>query len=92
MVVRRWLPAVIAVLLAGGGLLGWRLAAASSRTGDGLIPLSGRIEADDSAIAPKTSGRIIEILVREGDTVQAGDTIARLDDQQLRARVERRRR
>jgi HlyD family secretion protein len=53
-----------------------------------VIPLSGRIEADDSAIAPKTSGRIVEILVREGDTVQAGDTIARLDDQQVRARVE----
>jgi HlyD family secretion protein len=82
------LPAVIAVLLAGGGLLGWRLAAASTRTGDGVIPLSGRIEADDSAIAPKASGRIVEIRVREGDTVQAGDTIARLDDQQVRARVE----
>jgi HlyD family secretion protein len=53
-----------------------------------VIALSGRIEADDSAIAAKTSGRIVEILVREGDTVQAGDIIARLDDQQVRARVE----
>jgi HlyD family secretion protein len=87
-IIRRWVAAVVAVLLAAGGVLGWRLAAASSRTGDGVIPLSGRIEADDSAIAPKTGGRIIEILVREGDAVQAGDTIARLDDQQVRARVE----
>ena len=85
---KKWLLAAIAVLLVGGGLLGWRLTAASARRGDSVIPLSGRIEADDSAIAPKTSGRIVEIRVREGDTVQAGETIARLDDQQLRARAE----
>ena len=48
--------------------------------------MSGRIEGDDSAVAPKTTGRILEIRVREGDTVKAGDTIAVLDDAQLRAR------
>jgi HlyD family secretion protein len=48
--------------------------------------LSGRIEGDDSAVAPKTTGRVLEIRVREGDTVKAGDTIAILDDEQLTAR------
>jgi HlyD family secretion protein len=50
--------------------------------------LSGRIEGDDSAAAPKTAGRIIEIRFREGDSVKAGDTIATLDDEQIRAREE----
>lgn len=53
---------------------------------EGVVALSGRIEGDDSALAPKAGGRILEIRVREGDTVKAGDTIAVLDDQQLRAR------
>jgi HlyD family secretion protein len=51
-----------------------------------IIPVSGRIEGDDSAVASKTTGRILEVRVREGDSVNAGDTIAILDDAQIRAR------
>jgi HlyD family secretion protein len=50
--------------------------------------VSGRIEGDDSAVAPKTAGRLLEIRVREGDKVKAGDIIAVLDDDQIRAREE----
>jgi HlyD family secretion protein len=50
--------------------------------------LSGRIEGDDSAIASKTSGRILEVRAREGDSVNAGEVLAVLDDQQIRAREE----
>jgi HlyD family secretion protein len=53
-----------------------------------IVALSGRIEGDDSAVAPKTSGKILEITVREGDSVTAGQVIARLDDAQVRAREE----
>src|SRR5262249_45741438 len=52
----------------------------------GVIGVSGRIEGDDSAVSPKTSGRVQEITVREGDRVVAGDLIAILDDAQVRAR------
>ena len=38
-------------------------------------------------ISPKEAGRIIELLVREGDRVQSGQTIARMDDEQLQAQV-----
>jgi len=34
-----------------------------------IVIVSGRIEGDDSAIAPKTTGRILEIRFREGDVV-----------------------
>lgn len=52
----------------------------------GIIAVSGRIESDDAAVAAKTAGRLREIKVREGDTVTAGQVIAVLDDDQVRAR------
>ena len=53
-----------------------------------MVALSGRIEGDDSAVAPKTTGRILEIRFREGDSVKAGETIAVLDDEQVFARAD----
>ncbi|MCC6590084.1 MAG: HlyD family efflux transporter periplasmic adaptor subunit [Bryobacterales bacterium] len=44
--------------------------------------VSGRIEGDEIDLAFKLSGRIGEILVREGDTVKAGQVIARLTGDQ----------
>jgi HlyD family secretion protein len=64
----------------------WRGYFANPRIPDSIVTVSGRIEGDDSAVSPKTAGRIIEIRVREGDTVKAGETIATLDDAQVRAR------
>ena len=55
---------------------------------DSIVFVSGRIEGDDSAIAPKVAGRIVEIFYREGDSVRAGDVIAVLDDAQVRAQVD----
>lgn len=51
-----------------------------------VITLSGRIEGDDATVAAKTSGRISDITVREGDAVKAGQIIAILDDEQIKAR------
>lgn len=56
------------------------------RAPEGIIELSGRIEGDQAKLAPRVSGRILEIKVREGDTVNASDPIAILDDDQVRAR------
>lgn len=69
-------------------LLIWKVFFASPALPASMIGLSGRIEGDDSAVAPKTSGKILEVTVREGDTVTAGQVIARLDDAQVRAREE----
>jgi len=64
----------------------WRLVLAPSAVPPGVIAVSGRIEGDDAAIAAKTTGRIREIVVREGDRVERGQVIAVLDDDQIRAR------
>ena len=74
---------LIAVVL---GIGVWRFVLAAPKAPENVVVLSGRIEGDDSAISSKTSGRIMEVRFREGDTVKAGDTIATLDDEQLRDR------
>jgi membrane fusion protein YbhG len=74
---------LVAVLLA---FFLWREFFAAPSVPDSIVALSGRIEGDDSAVAPKTAGRILEIRVREGDTLKAGEVIAILDDEQVRAR------
>src|SRR5215470_16624079 len=75
------------LVLAGLAAFGvWKMFFAGAGTPAGVIGVSGRIEGDDSAVGAKTSGRIREITVREGDHVQAGQVIATLDDQQIRAR------
>lgn len=55
---------------------------------DGLIQANGRIEGDHVTVASKFSGRVQELLAREGDRVTAGQRLVRLDDAQTRARVE----
>ena len=74
------------VVLIASAIFIWKVFFAASGVPDGVVAVSGRIEGDDSAVAPKTTGRILEVRVREGDTVNAGDTIAVLDDAQVRAR------
>ena len=64
----------------------WKVFFATPKLPGSIVALSGRIEGDDSAIAPKTSGKILDITVREGDTVTAGQVIAHLDDAQVRAK------
>src|SRR5208283_3527213 len=82
---RRVVPFLILGLVALALIL-WRTVFSHPAPPSNVVSLSGRIEADDSAVACKTSGRIREITVREGDTVKAGEVIARLDDEQIRAR------
>jgi HlyD family secretion protein len=56
------------------------LAAAGCRAkDDGSVHLNGRLEAPVVDLAPKVAGRVVEVKVREGDRVKAGDLIARLD-------------
>jgi HlyD family secretion protein len=83
---RRLVVLAVLVVVAFGGFALWRFVLAPPGLPPGVIAVSGRIEGDDSAVATKTSGRIREITVREGDHLEAGQVIAALDDEQIRAR------
>ncbi len=69
------------------------LAAACRKGGDpGIVLLNGRLEAPEVDLAPKVAGRVVEVKVREGDRVKAGDLVARLDLGETALAVERDRR
>jgi len=54
---------------------------------EGFAASNGRLEATDYYISSKRAGRIADVLVNEGDTVEAGQTVARMDTQELEAAV-----
>jgi len=83
---RRAVALIIIAGIAGGAI--WFFFLRSAKKDPNLIKLSGRIEGDDAAVAAKVSGRLKEITVREGDQVKAGQVIALIDDDQVRAREE----
>lgn len=54
---------------------------------DGLASGNGRLEATEIDVATKIAGRIKEILVREGDFVTAGQVVAMMDTEVLKAQL-----
>lgn len=52
------------------------------------LTLSGNIEAHESLVGFKVQGRIVELPVEEGQWVEQGALLARLDDRDLRQQVQ----
>ena len=76
---RVWIIALFLLAVAGGSAYAYfRLQPKPQATQ--LVYGSGRIEADEVRIAPQVSGRLLENIPREGDTVANGQLIARIDD------------
>jgi HlyD family secretion protein len=85
---RKWLALLAAIAIAlAVAVSGWLLMRHPAAT-DGLLQINGRIEGDRVTLAPKLAGRVIELAVREGDTVSAGQLLVRLDDRAMRARLD----
>lgn len=80
---RRVIVALVLVIAAAVVFVLLRRRAAA----DGEWVASGTVEATESDLGFPMPGQVVELRVREGDDVQAGDTIARLDDAEPRARV-----
>jgi HlyD family secretion protein len=83
------LIALVVLSIAGGSI--WYFLIRTPAEPGNLIKLSGRIEGDDTTVSTKVAGRIRELQVREGDQVKAGQVIAVIDDEQVRAREEQER-
>jgi HlyD family secretion protein len=78
---QRLIPIVLVIVgLASLGV--WWLTRSNGR-GDDSIIVSGNVELTEVKISFKTPGRLVELLVDEGDAVKKGMTIARLDQEQL---------
>ena len=50
--------------------------------------IQGQVEVSEYRVSSKVPGRILEIRVKEGDYVHAGDTLAILDAPEVRAKMQ----
>ncbi len=58
-----------------------------SQAPDGFSVSNGRIEAVEVDVATKLPGRLLAVLAEEGDTVEAGEVLARMDPAVLDAQL-----
>jgi multidrug efflux pump subunit AcrA (membrane-fusion protein) len=72
--------------VAGG--LAWRHYVQADRLPDWVVRSNGRIEMTRTDIAVKYPGRLVSLLVHEGDVVQAGQVIAQQDDADALAQLD----
>lgn len=84
---RNWVLAIAAILIVSG--MGYTFLSNNSGPDipEGIAFGNGRIEAVQVDISTKIPGRVSEIRVKEGDLVQAGQTVATIDATQLQAQL-----
>lgn len=80
-----WAALAMLLLLAAAGILFLLRGHAPE---PGLLQVNGRIEGDRVSVAPKLAGRVVELAAREGDRVEPGAVLVRLDDRTLRTRLD----
>lgn len=86
-VLKAAMAAAIAGLMAAGGYYYWKTYIRTDLPG-GIAVANGRLEANQIDIATKLAGRIIEINPREGEMVEAGQVVARLDPAEYKAQLD----
>lgn len=85
---RTTITAIVLIALAGAaaGYTIWKKRFAEVLP-SGIVSSNGRIEANQIDIATKIAGRIIDVIPREGDWVEAGGIVARLDQAEIEAQL-----
>jgi HlyD family secretion protein len=76
---------IIAVIIAG---LLYYFFTQDKKEGNDFIKVSGNIETTEVNVGFKVPGRIVRLSVQEGDWVEHGKVLAKLDDEDLRNRFE----
>jgi multidrug efflux pump subunit AcrA (membrane-fusion protein) len=79
---RRIIPIIVILALIGGGTYWWSRQQTQAANG---LKGSGTIEATQINVGPEVSGRVVQVLVEEGQQVKAGQVLFQLDDSLLKA-------
>ena len=82
---RVWLVAAILLTIAGASAFAYFKLQPKPQPAQ-VVYGSGRIEADEVRVAPQVGGRLLENRVREGQSVTAGQIVARIDPTDLELR------
>src|SRR5215472_1289857 len=83
---RRVITIIAAVVVIGGGVAAW-LIFSKPALPPGIAGANGRIEAKEVDVATKYQGRIKEVLADEGQMVDQGQIVARMDIEPLQAQL-----
>jgi HlyD family secretion protein len=83
---RKLILIVVAVVIVGGGAAAWFIFRQPGLP-PGFAGANGRLEAKQVDIATKYQGRIKDVLADEGDTVDAGQIVAKMDTEPLEAQL-----
>jgi HlyD family secretion protein len=83
---RRAVVVPLVALAAAGGVTAWFFLSKPALPA-GFAAGNGRLEANQIFVSSKYPGRIAEVLVNEGDTVEPGQVIARMDTSALEAQL-----
>jgi len=83
---RRVVLIIVAVVVVGGGAAAWYVLRKPGLP-EGFAGANGRLEAKQVDVATKYQGRIKEVLADEGDTVDAGQVVAKMDIEPLEAQL-----
>ena len=82
-----WLIVMVCIMVLGGGGAWYWWQQHLHALPPGIAMANGRLEAEQVQIATKYAGRIAEVLAREGDMVDAGQIVARMDTVELEAQL-----
>ena len=77
---------VVIALLAIGGWWWWSERAAEEAAG--ALVVSGNVDADQVQVSSLVAGRVTSSAAKEGDAVQPGDVLYRIDDRALQLQLE----
>ncbi|HEX5357675.1 MAG TPA: HlyD family efflux transporter periplasmic adaptor subunit [Aquabacterium sp.] len=86
--IRKRLGWVVLALVAAAALIAWNRLKPQGMP-PGIASGNGRIEATDIDVATRTAGRLKDVLVKEGDDVEAGQVLAHMDTATLEADLQR---
>ena len=76
---------IIAVAIAAGAVL---FVSLLEKEKEGVIEASGQVRGTEITVSSRISGRVMEMLVREGQSVKAGELIARVSSDEIEARFQ----
>jgi HlyD family secretion protein len=82
----KWLLLTLVIVVGALGYFGWKWLAPQELP-SGFAKSNGRIEAVEIDVATKTAGRLMAVLVNEGDFVTAGQVLAQMDTDVLKAQL-----
>ncbi len=82
---RRIIPIVLLIAIIAAAA--WYFTMGQGSQSNGALSASGTIEGTQVVVAPEISGRVREVLVQEGDQVQAGQVLVRFDDALMQSQL-----